>query len=102
MGKEMTDREKYYDKKDHLQFECPECSCCKLVEIMTASKVTSPIISVSNGGQLDYGHVVINDGEFSHYECEQCGYVIVDEEDGTIDDGVELANYLRHQAITSS
>jgi len=62
-------------------FTCPKCGSHRLEEVMTGVTVTSSVISVRDGGDIEYGLQSNEDGEVDCYQCMDCGLAI----EGVID-----------------
>jgi hypothetical protein len=59
-------------------FTCPECKSHRLEEVMVNVTLTSVITRIGEGGDLDYGLQIPEDGEIERYQCVDCGWVIPD------------------------
>ena len=62
------------DTKD---FTCPKCKGHRLEEVMSDVTLTSTILNVGPGGDVEYGPKSEEDGEVDHYQCQNCNLVIV-------------------------
>jgi len=61
------------------QFTCPDCGSHRLEEILTDVILTTEIIDVGPGGDLEYADGGQGDeGEVDRYQCLDCGHVIPD------------------------
>lgn len=75
-------------------FECPSCGSHRLEEVLTGVTVSSPITSVGEGGDIDYGEPVCHeDGEVNRYQCLDCGWIIK-QQDEPITQCDELWEYM--------
>lgn len=56
-------------------FTCPNCHEHRLEEVMINVTVSSVIKSISKNGCIEYGEQTNDDGEVTHYQCVNCGYI---------------------------
>jgi len=64
------------------QFTCPDCGSHRLEEVMDDVTMTTEILSVGPGGDLEYGDNSAGDsGTVDRYQCLNCGHVIPDATD---------------------
>jgi predicted RNA-binding Zn-ribbon protein involved in translation (DUF1610 family) len=59
-----------------VEFKCPECKGDRLEEIMADVTVASVIISIGEGGDIQYGEQSNEGGHVERYQCMDCGHVI--------------------------
>lgn len=83
-----------------LRFECKNCGCEKLEEIMVNVTQSSVIDIIEQESEetvyVDYAEVSHDGGEVSRYQCSECGQVIINEFDDIIPcDENELAEWLQ-------
>jgi len=57
------------------EFTCPDCHEHRLEEVMINVTVSSEVNSISEDGCIEYGEQTNDDGEVSHYQCVNCGYI---------------------------
>lgn len=57
-------------------FVCFKCSGTTLEEVMTGVTVSTTITSVGDQGDVEYGEATNENGEVSHYQCLDCGYIL--------------------------
>jgi hypothetical protein len=85
----------------NLKFECPKCGCDFLEEIMSDVIVNSAIMNLDSEGDFDYGEQIRDGGVVERYQCEGCGWEVVDDFDCTIDDSLELVEWLKKRPENS-
>jgi len=88
------------ETETEIKFKCSECGDNQLEEVLTGVTVSSIVDYIDKDGYTEYGdHVENNGGEVSRYQCINCGYVLVDDDDGTITDSRDLATYLKNTML---
>ena len=66
-------------KEKYLKFKCPQCNHAVLEEVMTDVVQYSNISSIDESGAVDYdpNGVSHDGGEVAHYQCGQCGEILM-------------------------
>jgi len=72
-------------------FTCPDCGCHILEEIMTDVVQTTRITGIEDG-IFEYGYTCVDGGVCERIQCMECGFVLKDDNDNTIQYANELAN----------
>lgn len=86
-----------------IEFKCPECGECRIIETMVDMVVHSDIVvsECEAGVSYVYGDQTNEDGHVDRYQCADCGFVIVDDTSPHADDGLDagaLAKALKELA----
>ena len=77
-------------KQNHLNFICPQCGETQLEEITVGVTVLNSIKAVcynEDGINLDWGDSDYEDGRIERFQCEECGFMLED------NDGFLVKNY---------
>ncbi len=75
------------------QFTCPKCKCNILEEVVSGITTSYAFTGIDDQGELVYdGETENYGGEFSRYQCKNCGYVIEN-----VSDPEELAEWIDNQ-----
>ena len=78
----------------YLNFTCPKCGQHILEEIMTNCIQSSAIDTITDEGHVYYDETSTDLGEVDHYQCQNCNYVLKDENDIKISLPEELVEWL--------
>jgi predicted RNA-binding Zn-ribbon protein involved in translation (DUF1610 family) len=79
------------------QFTCPSCGSHRLEEVMDGVCVSTEVLDVAPGGDLDFGDCSHDDGVVDRYQCLNCGWQVPEATDsealvaylGVEDEGAE-------------
>ena len=84
-------------------FVCPGCKQSSAIEeIVVNTFAYSTVEHIDpETGDMDYGSITLDDGEVDRYQCVKCSETIVDEDNNTIDDSVDLVNWLKDNGMLS-
>ena len=70
------------DPRHHCpQFTCPKCGSHRLEEVLTDCTVSSEILDMGPGGDLEYGEANNDGGCVDRYQCLNCGCIVPNAED---------------------
>jgi len=78
-------------------FTCPECGSHTLEDVTANVTLYSRILTISEDGDFEYDLFDQSDGELSHYQCSDCGWIVDDENGLKITDCLELVKWLKKQ-----
>ena len=56
-----------------MKFQCENCGCTRLEEVMKDVITSSEILEISSDGDFSYGTLLAEDGEVMGYQCMECG-----------------------------
>ena len=89
-------KERLLDNISELIFTCPKCGKNELGSVEQVI-LTYPITKIPNNGDLDYDtdNPTSGDGEVLAYQCMNCGYELKDEQGNTIDDCLEVVDWVK-------
>ena len=79
-------------------FKCTKCQATGFEEIMENVVVCSLVNHIGDGGYVDYGEQINEDGVVLHYQCSQCGFPIHAEDGSIPTEGEGLRDALKFQA----
>jgi len=78
-----------------LTFTCPECKNHIIEEVTENVTLFSQILTIDEDGDFEYDLIDQSDGELSHYQCSDCGWIVVDENGLKITDCLDLIKWLK-------
>jgi len=59
-----------------MNFKCPKCQTNRIEEIMDGAILSMEVKDVEEGGDAEYGEVIVEDGFPDRYQCLNCGWVL--------------------------
>jgi len=77
-----------------LKFKCPECGADSIEKIEINANVSSIIQGLDKDGDFDYSLPNISDSTVSHFQCFNCGYVIVDSSGCDVNTNEDLVEWI--------
>jgi len=80
-----------------LKFTCPECKSHLIEDVTADVTLYSRILTINEDGDFEYDLIDQSDGELSHYQCSDCGWIVVDGTGLKITDCLELVKWLKSQ-----
>lgn len=81
--------------KNGLQFVCPNCGDKRLESIETNTIASSTIINIAENGDFDYNAPVLDSSDVDHFQCFNCGYVLIDSRDNLLTQNLEAAEWVK-------
>ncbi len=79
-----------------LKFTCPKCNHNELGSVEQVI-MTYPITLIPDDGDLnyDYDNPETGDGQVLAYQCRHCGFELEDEQGNSIDDCLQVIEWIR-------
>ena len=80
-----------------LKFTCPKCNHNELGSVEQCI-LTYPITKIPDNGDLDYDtdNPTSGDSQVLAYQCMNCGYELKDKDNDTIDDYMEVVEWIKN------
>ena len=79
--------------RKEVEFVCPKCGNYEIEEVRVVGTMTTEIYGVArvDDGHIDHfrGKQTSEDGYIDRYQCEECGYTIVDGHSEFAEDGLD-------------
>lgn len=85
-----------------LNFICPECGETKLEEVMMGVTVLNSITAIfynEDGVSLEWGDADYQDGHIARFQCEECGYMLEEDNGNLIRNYEKLAEWLKERNV---
>ena len=76
-----------------LKFTCPLCGE-HILECIMNNGHSSTVTEIHENGQFEYNNKAV-DADLSHYQCDNCGCVLVDEDNFDIQDDEEIVEWIK-------
>ena len=84
-------------KQKRFLFTCQRCGCNGSQEVVTDVIMRGQVKAVSKDGKLEYKHLDLSDGKTSHFECCECGRLILDSTGKKITTKAQFIQWLKRQ-----
>jgi len=80
-----------------LNFECPECKATKIEEVCKHAIISFTIEVYDDAGSTYTGLPSIHEHHTDHFQCNNCGWIIRNDDNQRIDELDDLAEWLKQQ-----